>query len=166
MSNFYIYVACLASYDAGYLHGAWIDATQAVEAMYADIDAMFKESPVEGAKEFEIRDDSYGIVDKNDSIEYVHELADFVKEQGRLGIIVMKDTGCFADEVAYLLENSYCGSFGAVVDFVDEFVAKHYTLHDFIRTSLDRDFIWHRLECDGYYAIKVGDEEVHIFDSC
>lgn len=39
-----IYVACLASYNAGHLHGRWIEVTDA-EDMQADIAEMLRESP-------------------------------------------------------------------------------------------------------------------------
>ena len=39
------YAACLASYNAGTLHGAWIDATTDVDAMQDDINAMLRASP-------------------------------------------------------------------------------------------------------------------------
>ena len=45
MSNARIYVACLASYNAGILHGRWIDASDDVADMKADISAMLRESP-------------------------------------------------------------------------------------------------------------------------
>jgi len=35
-----IYVACLASYNSGILHGEWIDASDDPEEMQASIDAM------------------------------------------------------------------------------------------------------------------------------
>lgn len=40
-----IYVACLASYNSGDLHGAWIDATQDVEAIREEIHQILKTSP-------------------------------------------------------------------------------------------------------------------------
>jgi antirestriction protein len=40
-----IYAACLASYNNGCLHGAWIDADQDVESIRAEIDAMLRASP-------------------------------------------------------------------------------------------------------------------------
>ncbi len=40
-----IYAACLASYNAGRLHGLWIDATTDVDAMQAEINAMLAASP-------------------------------------------------------------------------------------------------------------------------
>lgn len=39
------YAACLASYNAGTLHGAWIDATNDVDAMQEEINAMLRASP-------------------------------------------------------------------------------------------------------------------------
>jgi len=40
-----IYVACLASYNSGILHGRWIEATADVDEMQEEIDAMLRESP-------------------------------------------------------------------------------------------------------------------------
>lgn len=40
-----IYAACLASYNNGCLHGAWIDAHQDVDSIRAEIDAMLRASP-------------------------------------------------------------------------------------------------------------------------
>ncbi len=40
-----IYVACLASYNAGKLHGVWIDCDQDSDSIRDDIDAMLRESP-------------------------------------------------------------------------------------------------------------------------
>ncbi|MCE3238388.1 MAG: antirestriction protein [Gammaproteobacteria bacterium] len=40
-----IYVACLASYNNGILHGAWIDATQDVELIHSEIKIILEKSP-------------------------------------------------------------------------------------------------------------------------
>lgn len=40
-----IYAACLASYNAGILHGAWIDATDDADEMSESIRAMLRKSP-------------------------------------------------------------------------------------------------------------------------
>lgn len=39
------YAACLASYNNGVLHGAWIDASDDVDAMGAEVSAMLRKSP-------------------------------------------------------------------------------------------------------------------------
>ena len=46
-----IYVACLAAYNNGILHGQWIEAHQSAEAIHAQIQDMLGQSPVLGAEE-------------------------------------------------------------------------------------------------------------------
>ena len=41
-----IYVACLAAYNAGRLHGEWIDADQQIDALWAEVNAMLNRSDV------------------------------------------------------------------------------------------------------------------------
>ena len=42
-----IYVACLASYNSGILHGEWIDVSQSENDIMADIQTMLENSPIE-----------------------------------------------------------------------------------------------------------------------
>jgi antirestriction protein len=51
-----IYVACLASYNAGILHGAWIDADQSADEIHAAVHEMLVASPQPGAEEWAIHD--------------------------------------------------------------------------------------------------------------
>lgn len=50
-----IYVACLAAYNNGYLHGAWLSANRDVDEIYAEIQEMLAKSPIENAEEFAIQ---------------------------------------------------------------------------------------------------------------
>lgn len=50
-----IYVACLASYNAGILHGRWIDATDA-EVIHEGIEDMLSESQEPIPEEWAIHD--------------------------------------------------------------------------------------------------------------
>ena len=50
-----IYVACLAAYNNGCLHGRWIDATTPDEVM-AEVCAMLAASPLPDAEEWAIHD--------------------------------------------------------------------------------------------------------------
>ncbi|WP_035551660.1 antirestriction protein ArdA, partial [Hyphomonas atlantica] len=49
-----IYVACLASYNNGHLHGRWIYANQSAAAIWALVSDMLKDSPIEEAEEWAI----------------------------------------------------------------------------------------------------------------
>ena len=40
-----IYVACLAAYNAGYLHGVWIDANQSLDLILSEIKTMLSTGP-------------------------------------------------------------------------------------------------------------------------
>ena len=46
-----IYVACLAAYNNGKLHGAWIDATQELDTILEAVQAMLAASPEPDAEE-------------------------------------------------------------------------------------------------------------------
>lgn len=39
-----IYVACLASYNSGVLHGEWIDANQSADEIHSEVQSMLRES--------------------------------------------------------------------------------------------------------------------------
>lgn len=51
-----IYVACLAAYNNGKLHGAWIDCDQDADSIREEVAAMLKASPEAGAEEWAIHD--------------------------------------------------------------------------------------------------------------
>lgn len=51
-----VYVASLSDYNAGRLHGQWIDAAQEPEEIHADIASMLSESREPGAEEWAIHD--------------------------------------------------------------------------------------------------------------
>ena len=51
-----IYVACLASYNAGTMHGEWIDVDQDADEIQAEINTILKASPEPDAEEWAIHD--------------------------------------------------------------------------------------------------------------
>jgi antirestriction protein len=51
-----IYVACLASYNNGRLHGTWIDAYQSAETIWTEVEVMLESSPDPWAEEWAIHD--------------------------------------------------------------------------------------------------------------
>ncbi len=53
-----IYVACLASYNAGTLHGNWIDL-DGTEAIEDQISGILKASPEEDAEEWAVHDNEF-----------------------------------------------------------------------------------------------------------
>jgi antirestriction protein len=56
-----IYVASLSDYNAGRLHGVWIDAAQPIEDVQREVDRMLATSPEPVAEEWAIHDyDNFG----------------------------------------------------------------------------------------------------------
>ncbi len=51
-----IYVACLAAYNAGQLHGEWINADRETHEILADIKSMLERSPESRAEEWAVHD--------------------------------------------------------------------------------------------------------------
>lgn len=51
-----IYVRCLASYHQGDLHGRWVDASQDIETLRGEVQAILAASPVPEADEYAIHD--------------------------------------------------------------------------------------------------------------
>ena len=56
MTDQRIYIACLAAYNAGILHGGWIDADQPADDIRAEVEKVLVTSPVPGAEEWAIHD--------------------------------------------------------------------------------------------------------------
>lgn len=113
-----IYVACLAAYNSGYLHGIWCDATQDEDGIYKDIYDMLAKSPVEGGEEWAIHDYSgFGDarLDEYESIPHVVKLAEFIDKHGELGATLLGDYSI--DDAQTLLEDQYHGAYDSEVDF-------------------------------------------------
>jgi len=51
-----IYLADLAAYNNGFLHGVWIDASNDIEDMEEQAQTMIEASPVQDAEEYEVHD--------------------------------------------------------------------------------------------------------------
>ena len=87
-----IYVADLAAYNAGHLHGEWIDATEDPDDIQIKIDVMLKRSPIFGAEEYAIHDfegfEGYRL-GEYDGIQKAHDVAVFIAEHGMLGVAVL-----------------------------------------------------------------------------
>jgi len=47
-----IYVACLAAYNNGFMHGEWIDARKDADALYCDVKKILTTSPIPNADEW------------------------------------------------------------------------------------------------------------------
>ena len=161
-----IYVACLAAYNNGYLHGAWIDATSPDEIM-GQVRGMLAESPVSGAEEWAIHDyEGFegASLSEYASFETVCALAEFIGEHGRLGAKIYGYFGNDLDEAVATFED-YAGEYRSAADFAEELVGESGTE---IPSSLEYYIDWQALARDmalngEILVFQTGFDEVHIF---
>jgi antirestriction protein len=86
-AEYRIYVACLAAYNSGRMHGAWIDATQDETGIQDDIHSMLLASPEPGAEEWAIHDyDGFGDLGRAlgewADFETISKVANLLEEHG------------------------------------------------------------------------------------
>lgn len=80
-----IYVACLAAYNNGILHGEWIDADQSADEIHEAVRRMLAASPQPGAEEWAIHDfEGFGELrlGEYESLERIADIAAGIAEHG------------------------------------------------------------------------------------
>lgn len=80
-----IYVACLAAYNAGQLHGEWIEADQEAHEIQADIKSMLEKSPQPRAEEWAVHDyEGFGSISLSEwpEVDRVSTLAKMIVAHG------------------------------------------------------------------------------------
>ncbi|MFN7056461.1 antirestriction protein ArdA [Hyphomonas sp.] len=161
-----IYVACLAAYNSGVLHGRWIDATTPDEIM-GEVRAMLAASPVPGAEEWALHDhDGFEGISLSEyaSFETVCDLADFLGEHGSLGAKLFDHFGGSVDEARAAFEE-YAGQYHTAAEFAEEMVRETGTE---IPASLEYYIDWQALARDmalngEILLFQTGFDEVHVF---
>ena len=161
-----IYVACLAAYNNGHLHGRWIDAKQDAWAIYDDIRGMLSTSPIVDAEEWAIHDHEgfRGLsISESESIDHVAQLAAFIAEHGEFGAELVHQTGDI-EQAAKALEESYLGSFESLADYVEELTEETMHIPNQLRLYIDWNAMAHDAELNGdVFTVKTAYNEVHVF---
>ena len=161
-----IYVACLAAYNNGRLHGAWIEATTP-EAVMAEVSAMLAASPEPDAEEWAIHDHEGfegAHLSEYASFQTVCNLAEFITEHGSLGARLYSEFGDDLDQARAAFED-YAGEYRSAADFAEDLVRECGTE---IPASLDDYIDWTGLARDmalngEIMVFQTGFDEVHIF---
>lgn len=131
-----IYVADLAAYNYGRLHGRWIDCDQAPEEIAAQIREMLSESPVAGADEWRI-DDAEGFgswhIGEWESCETLAAVAQLLVAHGDAlsAFVANEGMGYWSkrpDELESAFTESYSGCWESVTDYAAQFIEDCYDL--------------------------------------
>lgn len=162
-----IYVACLAAYNSGYLHGVWIDATQELDDIQEQVSNMLKASPIEMAEEYAIHDyEGFESVRLSEweGLERAHNIACFIEEHGTLGAELLNIYDI--EEAAKALEDNYHGCFPSLADYAEQFTSDTSSVPEHLQYYVDYERMGRDWEMsDDIYTIETAHDEVHIFSN-
>ena len=164
-----IYVACLAAYNNGYLHGAWIDTDQDADQIRDEIAAMLARSPIEDAEEYAIHDyeDFEGVsISEYAGIDIVARMASFIAEHGALGAGLLEQFSGDMDQAESTLEDCYHGQFASLADYMEELTTESVTIPEALRYYVDWEGMARDAEMGGdLFTIETAHGEVHVFSN-
>ena len=164
-----IYVACLAAYNNGRLHGIWIDATQEVEEISKKVSLMLAKSSEPGAEKYVIYDQKelYDLeIEKDESIEDIQEKALFIVEHGELGTKLLNYYRGNLEHAQEAMEpyGYYHGEYESELDYATEFFDETYLPE--VPTPACFYIAYDRFKRDifinDFFSIEVGGKK-HIF---
>jgi antirestriction protein len=162
-----IYVACLAAYNNGYLHGAWIDATQGEWGIWDGIQKMLAASPIPEAEEHAIHDyEGFegARISEYTGIETVTKLAAFIAEHGALGGAVLAHYNNDLDEASEALTERYLGTYTSLADYVQDITEDSMTIPQPLQYYIDWQAMARDAEINGdLFTISTAYNEVHVF---
>jgi len=160
-----IYVACLAAYNNGILHGCWINAEQDAFAIYDDVLAMLATSPMEDAEEWAIHDYEgfEGVsLSEYEGFEQVAQLAAFIAEHGEIGGQLVNHLGDL-DEAKKAIEDAYAGEYRSLAEFAEELTEQGAPIPDNLRHYIDYEAMARDIEINDVFTIDTGFEQIHVF---
>jgi antirestriction protein len=165
-----IYVASLSDYNAGRLHGRWIDATDA-DDIREEIQAMLAKSPDPYAEEWAIHDyENFAGVSlgEYEDLDLVAEAAQLLEEHGELAGHVIGHFGGLTelDEAKTALTENYAGSADSLEDWAAELLdgtGELESLPEHLRGYFDYEAYARDIELSGdIFTVEV-DGTVHVF---
>jgi len=174
-----VYVACLAAYNNGWLHGKWIDAAQDYDVFRDEINEMLKASPVtkeygEIAEEWAIHDfegfGSYRVEEWSD-LKELCDIANLIEneENGELVLELISHLGAGTsiDDAKEFLDNNYHGIHKDVGEYAYQFhedcgheIPKHLQFY------INWDQMGEDMETNGQIFTISLDDGLHVFSNC
>lgn len=161
-----IYVADLAAYNAGTLHGVWIDATNDLEDIQEQVQAMLAASPEPDAEEYAIHDyEGFGgyALSEYEGLEAAHKIACFIDEFPDFGGELLNQ---FADleEAQRAAEEDYCGCYRSLAAYAQELTEQTTEIPQALAYYINYEAMGRDMALSGdVFTIETAFEEVHIF---
>jgi antirestriction protein len=149
-----IYVACLASYNSGILHGKWIEATDA-DVIREEVDEMLAESSQPDAEEWAIHDFEgfEGMkIEEYDDFDKIAELAELIEEHGAAYAAYADNVGLeFA--TASDFEEAYMGEYDSEQAYAEESFDDCNKIPDHLANYIDYEAVTRDWFCGDYYSV-------------
>ena len=166
-----IYVACLAAYNNGRLHGEWIDADQSADELHEAVARMLAASPQPGAEEWAIHDyEGFGSLrlGEYESFERIATIAAGVAEHGDAfsAWLSYDDSQDATDMQSF--EDAYRGEWDSLRAYAEDY-AESTGMYDAAEKSgsqyvvVDIDMLTRDLDIELYTA-RSDHRTVYVFD--
>lgn len=170
-----IWVGDWAAYNNGKLHGAWIDASEGIDHVWDEINAILKSSPEPMAEEWGIFDHQgfHGYhVSENPNLEELCTVAELIweheaEEEGKGKVVaeLIQDYGI--DGAKEMLEDNFIGRFDDKQDFIYQHVEDCCLLEgvsETVKNYFDYEGFCRDMELNGdILFIEVGYGNVYVF---
>lgn len=170
--DYKVYAACLASYNAGILHGRWVDATLGADHIRTEIDAMLGESSQPGAEEYAFHDYELGGVriSESEDIDRVADIGRLLSEgdypEAVIAHIADENEGADYERLIEILGDAYVGEYESLEDYARQFCEDCYDLSnvpDYFKGYIDYASMGRDWEISGdITAIDNGYKSVYI----
>ena len=163
-----IYVACLAAYNNGTLHGTWINANQDADAIFTEIKAMLAQSPEPDAEEFAIHDYEYfhGVrIHEYESIRQVAQLAELLSEYGEPFAHYLEHIGGIDeinDDTEENFQDAYYSEYDNQAQFAQE-MNPGLNVPEHIKAHIDWDSVAEDMFCGGWWSANSSHHTVYVF---
>lgn len=154
-TEYRIYVASLAAYNAGILHGAWIQADQDADGINADIQEMLDACPEKG-EEWAIHDYEMGGIKLGESedIETVSDLAQALTDHHGDAFAAFWNNDSYddVDTAVEAFEEAYIGEYESLTDYAESYLDDTGALNEvpeWLRPYIDAEAIGRDMELGG-----------------
>ena len=168
-----IYLADLAAYTHGRLHGRWVDAARDARELQADVDALLAASPIAGAEEVAIHDhaDFTGYpLGEHESLAFVSRLATGIAEHGQ-AFAAYADWNRQGDPELARFSEHFEGTHATREAWAEEVATEVFewprylaTIPEPLRSHVRFDYADFALTLEQHRHVVEGDEGVYVFN--
>jgi antirestriction protein len=152
-----VYIACLAAYNSGILHGKWCDAIDADEVREA-IKEVLATSPVDGAEEYAFHDydnlvPQSRIMEEHPDIDTLCELGAWLNEAYEPEAVLTflsNDSFPSIDDAKEAFDESYCGKM-SLEEYAEQLIDECYNIPAQIARYIDYEKFARDLSYDGFW---------------